>query len=89
MRLDALRLAASFALTAMVLWVSCSLFVATMPMLMMPMTGHMLHADLVDVTWHMTGIGFLIGLVAWAAWAGVTGWLIAWIYNRLGGSAEP
>lgn len=88
MKLDANRLAASFALTAVGSWLVCSLLVAMMPMLMVAVTKHMLHAEMIDFTWHLTGSGFLLGLISWVAWAAVAGWLIAQTYNKLGGSTE-
>lgn len=50
---------------------------------MIMMTGHMIHADLNTLGWTLSFSGFLAGLVAWAAIAGVSGWLIASIYNKL------
>jgi hypothetical protein len=84
MKLDANNLALSFGGATIILWVICSILVVFLPGGMMSMTGQMLHMDATGVAWTMTWVGFLIGLVCWTVWAMVAGWLIGWIYNRLG-----
>ena len=42
-------------------------------------------AGAVAISWHMPVIGFLIGGLAWTVVAGVTGYLIGWLYNRVNG----
>ncbi|MFT5788594.1 MAG: hypothetical protein ACI8SJ_000698 [Shewanella sp.] len=83
MNIDANKIGISSAVSFGLLWVVCSAAVHFMPQPMMTITGHMMHADLSTQAWTLTFLGFLTGLVAWAAIAGVSGWLIASIYNRL------
>jgi uncharacterized protein DUF5676 len=52
----------------------------------MEMTAHMIHVDLTHTSWILTWSGFLVGLFGWVIFAGVTGTLLAVIYNRLIGS---
>ncbi len=73
----ALACAAAFA----IVWVVCSIFVMAMPDMMSDMTGNMLHTDWKSMGWHMSIFGVLFGGILWAALAGITGWLIAKIYN--------
>ena len=84
MKLDPNRLALSFGGATAILWTICSVFVAFVPGPMMSMTGHMLHADASGFAWTMTGVGYVIGLICWTAWAMVAGWLVGWIYSLLG-----
>ena len=88
MKLDPNKLALSFGGATAIIWTLCSLFVAFVPGPAMSMTGHMLHADASGFAWTMTGVGYLVGLICWTAWAMVAGWLIGWIYSFLG-SAGP
>jgi len=83
MKLDANKLALAFGGTAIVVWVICSGLVALLSGPMLFMTGHMLHADMGNFGWTLTLGGFFVGLVCWAVWAGVTGWLVGWFYNHL------
>ncbi len=82
MSLKPIALANASAATAAVLWIICSLFVSSMPSMMMDMTGHMLHADLTSQMWTMTMIGFVFGLILWAVTCWITGWLLATFYNK-------
>tara|TARA_R110002074_G_scaffold176806_1_gene340287 strand:+ start:3312 stop:3467 length:156 start_codon:yes stop_codon:yes gene_type:complete len=47
------------------------------------MSGEMVHMQLNEMGWHLTLAGVVIGLVAWFVVAGIAGWLLAAIYNRL------
>tara|TARA_R100001369_G_scaffold476_1_gene1416 strand:+ start:1564 stop:1719 length:156 start_codon:yes stop_codon:yes gene_type:complete len=47
------------------------------------MSGEMVHMQLNEMGWHLTLTGVVIGLVAWFVAAGIAGWLLAAIYNRL------
>jgi hypothetical protein len=49
---------------------------------MMAMSGDMVHMDAAGINWQMGFMGFLVGLFAWTLSAGITGWLIAFIYNK-------
>ncbi|XPF96349.1 DUF5676 family membrane protein [Colwellia sp. RE-S-Sl-9] len=73
----ALACAAAFG----IVWVVCSVLVMVMPDMMSSMTGNMLHTDWKSMGWHMSFIGVFIGGFLWALLMGITGWLIAKIYN--------
>lgn len=83
MKLNAIKLGYAAALSFTLLWVICSLMVWLMPVMMMGMTGNMMHSDWSQMGWHLSLSGMLIGLVGWSVAAGVSGWLIAVIYNKL------
>ncbi|EDY86437.1 hypothetical protein GP5015_355 [gamma proteobacterium HTCC5015] len=50
---------------------------------MLSMSGEMVHMQLNEMGWHLTFTGVVVGLVAWSVSAGIAGWLLAAIYNRL------
>lgn len=83
MKLHAYKFGIASAISASVLWVICSLLVMLLPSMMSSMSGDMLHMQLNDIGWHLTLIGVAKGLVAWFVLAGIAGWLLAAIYNRL------
>jgi hypothetical protein len=83
MNIDGNKIGISSAVSFGILWLVCSAAVYFIPQPIMKITGHMMHADLSAVGWTLTVSGFVTGLLAWAAIAGVSGWLIASIYNRL------
>lgn len=81
--ISARRLAIAFGIAAAILWIFCSALIALIPGPMMSITGHMFHANMGDIGWTLTLVGFVIGLVAWVVCAAATGWLIGWLYNRV------
>jgi hypothetical protein len=81
MKLNPTGLAAAAAAAFAIVWTACSILVAILPSAMSNMTGHMVHAHMENFSWMLDWSGYLIGLVAWSAWAAVTGWLIGTIYN--------
>lgn len=83
MKLHAVKFGLACAISAVVLWIICSLLVMVMPAMMLSMSGDMLHMQLQDMEWHLTLTGALWGLVSWAVVAGFSGWLLVVIYNRL------
>lgn len=83
MKIDATKFGLATAIVFAVFWAICSTLVVTMPVGMMQMSGHMVHADLGQMAWHLGWAGFITGLVAWSVIAGVTAWAIAALYNRL------
>lgn len=83
MKLDALKFGLASAISFGIAWIICALLVMLMPGMMMEMSGHMVHMELADMGWHLTLGGVLMGLVAWSVSAGLIGWLLAWVYNRL------
>lgn len=83
MKIDAVKFGLATAAAFAIVWLFCSLFVWSMPSMMMDMTGNMMHSDWSRMGWHMSGMGVIVGMIGWSAGAGVTGWLLAAIYNRL------
>ena len=83
MKLNSGALAIAAAGAFAIIWTLCSLFVLILPSMMSVMTGHMIHAHLDAFEWMLTLTGYLIGLIAWSAWAAGTAWLIAIVYNRV------
>ena len=83
MKLNPIMLGIAGATATSMLWVVCSLLVFLLPGFMTHMTASMMHGDTASMALTMTWPGFLWGLVAWVVWAGVAGWLLAMIYNRL------
>lgn len=76
------RFSAACAVTAGILWVICSALVVAMPQSMMQMTAHMLHMDISQVSWTMSGFGLLIGLLSWCIISAGAGFLLAVVYNQ-------
>ena len=87
MTLNAFKFGMASAITAAILWLVCSLLVMVMPSMMLSMSGEMVHMQLNEMSWHLTLTGVVIGLVAWVVAAGIAGWLLAAIYNRLQSSS--
>lgn len=83
MNINASRFGLAAALGFALAWVICSLFVLSMPLSMMRMSGFMFHADLGQTAWNLSWFGFVCGLLAWPIIAGAMAWGIAVIYNRL------
>ena len=83
MKLEARKFGIACAVAAAILWVICSLFVMAMPLGMMNMSGSMMHGDYSGMQWHMGLSGLIVGLIAWPVVAGFSGWLVAFIYNKL------
>ena len=83
MKLHALKFGLACSISAIVLWVICSILVASMPAMMISISGDMVHMQLQDMGWQLTVAGALWGLLAWALVSGFFGWLLATIYNRL------
>jgi hypothetical protein len=83
MRLSSIWFGIASATATAMLWVVCSLLVVVLPGFMTHMTAGMMHGDTASMALTMTWPGFLWGLVAWVVWAGMAGWLLAMIYNRL------
>jgi 2TM family of unknown function (DUF5676) len=77
------KFSAACMLTTAILWIGCSALVVVMPETMWQMTGQMIHVELQQTSWSMSGPGFFSGLLCWSALAGLTGAVLAAIYNRL------
>ena len=87
MKLKPTALGAASAISFAILWIICSAAVAVLPGFMMSMSLHMVHSDLSQISWTLTWTGVILGLVAWAAVAFVSGWLVAAVYNSLLGES--
>lgn len=83
MNIQANKIGISSAATFGILWIICSTAVHFALQPMMIIAGYMMHSNLSTLSWTLTFTGFLTELVAWAAVAGISGWLLASIYNRL------
>lgn len=83
MKLDATKFGLAWTITFGIFWLVCSVLVWLMPGMMMGMSGHMVHWDLSAMHWQISLPGVLLGLVAWSLLAGMVGWLVAVVYNRL------
>ena len=83
MKLDAIKFGLASAITFSIAWIICSIFVMAMPTGMMQISGHMIHGELSSMQWNLGMYGLFAGLVSWAVVAGLTGWLMATIYNKL------
>lgn len=81
MNIDAKKFGLASAGAFALLWLLCSLVVWGLPALSMDMSGHMLHSDLSHMRWSLSLTGVLLGGLIWSSTAGLTGWLIAWLYN--------
>ncbi|MAM70674.1 MAG: hypothetical protein CMP91_05970 [Gammaproteobacteria bacterium] len=83
MKLNANALGLAFAFTTAALWTICSLIVLALPQMSMTMSGYMMHTEFTNLQWSMHFIGFVLGLFIWSVIAGVIGWMIAVVYNRI------
>lgn len=83
MTLQTTKFGVACALATAILWIICSLLVVLMPVAMMNLSGHMMHGDFSMWQWRMGMHGFFFGLIAWSLVAGVFGWLLTVIYNKL------
>ena len=75
----ALACAAAFG----IVWLVCSMMVMMLPDMMSSLTGNMLHTDWKILGWQMSFIGVFIGGFFWVLFAGVTGGIVAKVYNNL------
>ncbi len=83
MKLNPIGLGMASAIATAILWVICSVFVVLFPGFAESMTAGMMHSDTASISLTMAWTGVLWGLIGWTVFAGVFGWLIAIIYNRL------
>ena len=81
MKLQSMRFGLACALAFAVLWIVCTLLVWLSPTSMATVSSHMFHLEDSHFTFSLTLSGTLKGLVSWSLIAGVTGILIAEIYN--------
>lgn len=83
MTLNANRLFLATAVVFALLWIICCALVTACPGMMLGATGYMVHAELVDLTWSLTWVGFIGGLILWSLIPAITVWLVGAAYNRL------
>lgn len=85
MTLNATKFGLACAITVIIFWLIYSFLFMLMPIDLMGLRGHMMHGDFTGVQWQLKPHSLFFGLVSWAIIAGVGGWLIAVIYNKLSG----
>lgn len=83
MKINSIKFGMASAISASILWIICSVLVIFLPSMMLSMSGDMVHMQLNNMGWHLTLIGVVKGLIAWFVMAGLAGWMLAGIYNRL------
>ncbi len=83
MKADALKIGYAVAIAFALVWLICSVLVWGLPSMMLGMSGYMVHSDLSGMSWHMSPVGFVVGLLSWSVIAGGIASLIAFIYNKL------
>ncbi|WP_417345526.1 DUF5676 family membrane protein [Ferrimonas sp.] len=83
MTLNATKFGLASATAFAIFWIICSLLVWLLPSMMMDMTGHMTHGDWSQMGWRLSIGGVFIGLIGWSVVAGICGWLLATIYNKV------
>lgn len=83
MKINSMKFGIASAISASILWIICSVLVIFLPSMMLSMSGDMVHMQLNNMGWNLTFIGAVKGLIAWFAMAGLAGWILAGIYNRL------
>jgi len=90
MKLDTMKLANAFALAMAILWIICSAVVWILPSFSLQITSWWMHG--MDLTamgnWNLTFANFLLGgiLVIVSAW--ITGWVLAWSWEAVGGNKK-
>lgn len=83
MKLDAIKIGYATGIAFALIWLVCGLLVLGLPSMMLGMSGHMVHGDFSNMEWHMSGLGFIYGLLAWSIIGGIIATIIAYIYNKL------
>lgn len=83
MKLNPTIFGTASAVTTGILWIVCSILVVILPGFMESMTAGMMHSSVTSMDFTLTWEGFLWGLIAWAIWAGIAGWLLVLLYNQL------
>lgn len=83
MKLHAMKFGLACAGSFSITWIVCSLLVMMMPKAMLLMSGHMVHGDFTNMQWNMGFSGLVIGLICWAGVAGLMGFVVVTIYNKL------
>jgi len=88
MKLDKMVLANAFGLATAILWVVCSLMVALLPNFSWEVMRWWMHGMDLSVMgrWNLTISNFLLGGITAIASAWITGWILAWSWQTVGGN---
>ncbi len=85
MKVDSMKLANAFALATAVLWTLCALIVWILPVFTLQASVWMMHG--MDLpAWNLTFSNFLLGGISWVVVAWVTGWILGWSWQQVGGN---
>ena len=83
MEINAPKFGVALAVSASILWLLCSALVVLCPNAMMGLSGNMMHMDIAPMGWDLSLHGVMLGLIGWAVFSGLLGWMVAAIYNKL------
>ncbi len=83
MKINSLSLSLSSAATVAILWTVYSAAAFSLTILAINLSGEMGYLDFSDFDWKHTFSQFVVSLLMWSGRAGVTGWVIATVYNEL------
>lgn len=83
MKINSLLLSLSSAVTVAVLWTVYSAAAFSLTILAINFSGEMGYLDFSDFDWKHTFSLFSVSLILWSGSAGITGWMIATVYNDL------
>ena len=88
MKNNTMKFANAFALGMAVLWVLCSAVIWLLPSFSWTVTGWWMHGmDLSSMGgWNLTISNFLLGGITAIASAWITGWILAWSWQVVGGN---
>ena len=88
MKNNTMKLANAFALAMAVLWVLCIAVIWLLPSFSWTVTGWWMHGmDLSAMGgWNLTISNFLLGGITAIASAWITGWILAWSWQAVGGN---
>lgn len=82
MKLDAINFGLACAAAFSLMWVILGLFMMAAPMHLMQIPGGG-QGEFSSMHQGMGVTGWFMGLILWTVLAGLTGWLTAFIYNKL------
>ncbi|QGX38188.1 DUF5676 family membrane protein [Permianibacter aggregans] len=83
MNIQPIKFAIASAITALIVWLLCSVMVWLHPQFMLSLSGDMFHANLAPMGWQLTISGVIKGAFAWMIFAAIFAWLLATFYNQL------
>ena len=87
MKLNTIKLANTFALAAVVLWVLCSTIVWLFPKFSWQVTSWWLHGVDISIlgSWNLTFGNFLLGGITMIGSAWFIGWVLGWSWQVVNG----